>query len=96
MHDRNYKEKFCKKRSCRQPFKPKAGNQVYCELHKQGNHKTSPKKESTSIKKDEIDTIVSDFAMESLKEKLAKFRESVRDETAREIMNLIANHFNYH
>lgn len=35
MKDRNYQEKICKKRGCNRAFKPKAGNQLYCDDHKQ-------------------------------------------------------------
>jgi hypothetical protein len=92
MKERNYKEKVCKKRNCKTVFKPTAGNQVYCDAHKQN-------KNSVEITTEEANQVpmLSRLAFSRHKIDCPKTRsdiyKTIRHEVSYEVLSILLRYF---
>lgn len=92
MKERNYKEKVCKKRNCKAVFKPKAGNQVYCDAHKQNKHSVEVSTEETKKIPMLVRLTFSSHKINCQKTQ-ADIYEAIRHDVAYEVLAILLRHF---
>ena len=92
MKDRNYKEKVCKKRNCKTIFKPKAGNQLYCDAHKQSKHSVEAVQEETSQLPVLVRLTFSEHKINCQKARMDIYK-TIRHDVAYEVLSVLLRHF---
>lgn len=92
MKDRNYKEKVCKKRNCKTVFKPKAGNQVYCDAHKQNKHSVEVAPEKANQLPVLVRLTFSEHKIDCPKTR-SDIYKSIRHDVAYEVLSVLLRHF---